>query len=78
MILFKVLTKKFVKAGASQVQNFYVNFHKFHALLCVITIVRVSYHKFWARWVLKMLMDMHKTQRTASALTSFRAIPQRW
>jgi hypothetical protein len=32
MILLKVLTKKFVKDGASQFQNFRVNFHKFHAL----------------------------------------------
>jgi hypothetical protein len=29
---FKVLTKKFVEDGASQFQNFHVNFHKFHAL----------------------------------------------
>jgi hypothetical protein len=32
MILSKVLTKKFVKEGASQFQNFRVNFHKFHVL----------------------------------------------
>jgi hypothetical protein len=30
MILFKVLTKKHVKDGTSQLQNFSVNFHKFH------------------------------------------------
>jgi hypothetical protein len=34
VILFKVLTKKFVKGGASQFQNFHVNFHKFYALFC--------------------------------------------
>jgi hypothetical protein len=32
MILFKVLTKKYVKDGASQFTNFHVNFHKFQAL----------------------------------------------
>jgi hypothetical protein len=32
MILFKVLTKKFVKDGASQFQNIRVNFHTFHTL----------------------------------------------
>jgi hypothetical protein len=30
--VLKVLTKKFVKDGASQFQNLLVNFHKFHAL----------------------------------------------
>jgi hypothetical protein len=33
-ILFKMLTKKFLKDGDSQFQNFRVNFHKFHALFC--------------------------------------------
>jgi hypothetical protein len=33
MILFKVLTKKLVKDGASQFQNFRLNFHNFHSLL---------------------------------------------
>jgi hypothetical protein len=28
----KLLTKKFVKDGASQFRNFYMNFHKFHQL----------------------------------------------
>jgi hypothetical protein len=32
MLLFKVLTKKIVKNGGSQFQNFHVNFQKFHAL----------------------------------------------
>jgi hypothetical protein len=30
--MFKLLTKKFVKYGTAQFQNFHVNFHKFHAL----------------------------------------------
>jgi hypothetical protein len=35
MVLFKVLTKKFVKDGTSQFQKFLVNFHKFRALFCM-------------------------------------------
>jgi hypothetical protein len=35
MILFKVLSKKFVKNKASQSQSFRVNFHKFHTLFSV-------------------------------------------
>jgi hypothetical protein len=34
-----------------------------------IIIVRLCYHKFCARWVLKMLMGKHKMQGMASALT---------
>jgi hypothetical protein len=29
-VLFQEWTKQFVKDGASQFQNFHVNFHKFH------------------------------------------------
>jgi hypothetical protein len=32
VILFEVLDKKFVKDGSSQIQNFHMNFHKFHPL----------------------------------------------
>jgi hypothetical protein len=32
---------------------------------------RLGCHKFCARWVLKMLMGAHKTQRMASALTFY-------
>jgi hypothetical protein len=67
MILFKVLTKKCVKDSASQFQNFPMIFHEFHALLYGIITVRLAYHKFCVRWVLKMLMVAHKTQRMASA-----------
>jgi hypothetical protein len=35
MILFRVLTKKLVKAGASQFQNLRVDFLEFHALFSV-------------------------------------------
>jgi hypothetical protein len=35
-LLFKMLTKQFVKDGASEFQNFRVNFHKFHALFSTI------------------------------------------
>jgi hypothetical protein len=36
-----------------------------------IIAVRLGYHKFRARWVPKVLMTAHKTQRMASALTLF-------
>jgi hypothetical protein len=58
MILFKVLTKKFVTDGASQFQNL----HK-------IIIVGLGYHKFCTRRVLKILTSEHKMQKMASALT---------
>jgi hypothetical protein len=67
--------QKFVKDGASQFQNVRVNFHKCHALFITVAL---GYQKFCARWVPKMLMGAHKTQRMVSALTLFRAIPQRW
>jgi hypothetical protein len=47
-------------------------------VLYKIIAVTLDYHKFCARWVPKMLMGAHKTQRMASALTFFRGIPQRW
>jgi hypothetical protein len=34
-----------------------------------INTVRLGYHKFCTRWVLKMLIGVHKMQRMASALT---------
>jgi hypothetical protein len=71
MILFKVLTKKFVKDGASQLQNFCVNFHKFHALFCIkiITFRLGCHHKLCARWILaKMFTGVHKMQRIALSL----------
>jgi hypothetical protein len=36
-----------------------------------IITVRLAYHKFCTRWVPKMLMGEHKTQRIAPALTCF-------
>jgi hypothetical protein len=76
MFLFKVLTKKFVKDDASQLQKLCEFPDYMHCSLGIIT-VRVRYHKFCARWVPNMLTDAHKMQRMASALT-FRDIPQRW
>jgi hypothetical protein len=38
-------------------------------ILYEIITVRLGYHKFCARWPLKMLMGAHKAQRMASALT---------
>jgi hypothetical protein len=40
-----------------------------HTVLYEIITVRVGYHKFCPRWVLKMLTDVHKMQEMASALT---------
>jgi hypothetical protein len=65
MVLFKVLTKKFEKDGASQFQRFRVNFHN------LIITVRLGCHKFYSRWVPKMLTRAHKTQRMASAFVDF-------
>jgi hypothetical protein len=69
MILFKVLTKKLVKDGASQCQNFYINFHIFCAH-CPLWDhhSRLGYHKFCARWISEILTGVHKTQRMALAL----------
>jgi hypothetical protein len=38
-------------------------------------IVRLGFYKFCTQWVPKLLMAAHKMQRTASALTFFRAVP---
>jgi hypothetical protein len=65
--LVQSVDQKSVKDGVSQFQNFPVNFNEFHALLYEIITVRLGYHKFCARWILKMLTVAHKTQRMASA-----------
>jgi hypothetical protein len=64
MILFKAVTKIFVKDGNSQFQNFCVNFHKFHALFCIRQSITVwpDYYNFGARRVTKMLTNVHKTE----------------
>jgi hypothetical protein len=69
MTLFKVLTKKFVKDGTSQFQNFCVNPQISCTVLYDIITLKMGYHNFCARWVPKMLTDAHKTQRMTSALT---------
>jgi hypothetical protein len=47
MILFKVLTKKFVKDRDSQFHNIRVNFHKIHALFSTRVLqLGIDYHKF--------------------------------
>jgi hypothetical protein len=40
-------------------------------LLYEIMTVRLGYHKFYARWVPKLLTGVHKTQRMASVLTFY-------
>jgi hypothetical protein len=67
--LVQSVDQKSVKHGASQFQNVRVNFHKFHAWFSMRLSVRLDYHKFCARRVLKMLTGAHKIQRMASALT---------
>jgi hypothetical protein len=65
--LVQVLTRKFVKDGASQFQNFRVNFHNHYEIITV----RQGYHKFCSKWVPKMLTRVHKTQRMSSAFVDF-------
>jgi hypothetical protein len=80
IILFKMSAKKFVKDCASQFQKSLMNFHKLHApfVLYGIVTVRLGYHRFCAKYVRKMLMGLHKTQRMASDFVDiFRALPQR-
>jgi hypothetical protein len=57
--------QKICERGGFTIQNFHVNFRKFHALFSV----GLGCHKFCARWVPKMLTDTHKTQRMAWTLT---------
>jgi hypothetical protein len=66
-VLVKVLTKKFIKDGASQFQKLRVSLRKFHEIITV----RLYYHKCCARWVQKILMGVHKTQRMASDFVEF-------
>jgi hypothetical protein len=49
-----------------------------HTVLYETITLRLGYHKSCARWVPKMFTGAHKMQRTALALTFFKAIPQRW
>jgi hypothetical protein len=68
---------KFVTDGASQFQNFRVNFHKFHALLstrlsqlglAITSFVQDGFQK--CSWVRK--------NRREFGFNFFRVIPQRW
>jgi hypothetical protein len=69
LIFFKVLSEKFVKASPT-ISELYCEFPQIsRTLLYKIIIVRLGYHKFCTRWVLKMLMGVHKMQGMASALT---------
>jgi hypothetical protein len=47
------------------------------AVLYKIITLRLSYHKFCARWVPHILMSAHKMPRMASPFDFFIAIPQR-
>jgi len=46
-------------------------------VLYEIVTKKLGYHKFYARWVPKMLTDVYKTQRMASALTFLNVITMR-
>jgi hypothetical protein len=69
MILFKVLTKKFVEMALHNFRTFMWISTNFTHYLYEITTVRLGCYRFCASLVLKMLMGAHKTQRMASALT---------
>jgi hypothetical protein len=72
-----MLTKIFVNGGTSQFQNLCEFPQISHTFLYEIIIVRQGYHKFCARWNLKMLMSAHKMHRMTAALTSYSDIT-RW
>jgi hypothetical protein len=66
MILFNV------NDGASQFSELSCEFPQIsRTILYEIITVRLCYHKFWARWVPKMLTSAHKTQKMASACVDF-------
>jgi hypothetical protein len=70
MILSKVWPKKFVNDVALQIS---------HPILYEIITVTLGHHKFSTRWLLKMLMNVHKMQTMALAFVDyFRVITQRW
>jgi hypothetical protein len=70
MILFRGLTKNFVKDGTSLFQNILVNFHKFHTLLSTrLSQLGWDIITSFAKIVPKMLTGAQKVQRMASALT---------
>jgi hypothetical protein len=70
MFLLKVLTKKLWKRRFT-ISELSCQFPQILvSVLCKIIIFRLGYHKFWARWVQKILTGAHKTQIMASALTS--------
>jgi hypothetical protein len=69
MILFEVLTKKFVKESASQFQNFHVNFQKFHALFSM-RLLQLGYDiTSFVQDEFRKYTRLHKMQRMALALT---------
>lgn len=70
MILFKVSAKIFVKHGTSQFRSeLSSEFPQVSCTFLYIITVRLSYHKFYARWFPTMLTGVHKLQRMAVALT---------
>jgi hypothetical protein len=77
-MIFKVLTKKFVKDQRFPISELSRKFPQIsRTVLYEIITVRPGYHKFCAEWVPKILAGAHTTQRMGLALTFFRATPQR-
>jgi hypothetical protein len=71
IILFKTVDQKIDKRWSFTVSELLCEFPQISCtLLCEIIRVKLGYHKFYARWVPKMLMGAHKTQRMALALRS--------
>jgi hypothetical protein len=67
LILLRELAKKFVKDGASQFQNFLVNFHKFHPLFST------EYHSSasLSQVLRKMVSDAHWCAQNAENCFGF-------
>jgi hypothetical protein len=70
MILSKESTKKICERQHFTISELSCEFPQISVtVLYEIITVRLGYHKFCARWVLKMLTGAHKIKRLASAFT---------
>jgi hypothetical protein len=65
MIMFRVLAKILTKELLCEYPQIS------HTVLYEIITVRLGCHKFCATWVPKILADVHKVQRMASAFVDF-------
>jgi oligoribonuclease (3'-5' exoribonuclease) len=79
--LFKVLTQKICERRRFIISELLCEFPQIsHTVPYKIITVRLGCDKFCARWIPKMLMGAHKTQRMGLGFDFdfFRAIQQRW